>query len=144
MIISINKRIIVGIIQIMQGMGINMSQYVNMEMSYNTYLKLCDAVEKATEHTQDFYDIRELVHLADFLEEEYERNIRKENLDYKTWKLHEELFRNKEIYHHEYFYIVNDIFEDNIERGLLEWNISEQDKFHMICELIDVFEKDDS
>lgn len=121
-----------------------MSQHVNLEMGYGTYLRLCDAVENAAEHADSFDEIQSLVHLMDYLEEEYMRDIGKQNLDYKTWKMHEELFRNKEIYHHQYFYKVENIFEDNIERGLLEWNISEQDKFHLICELIDVFKKNDS
>lgn len=121
-----------------------MSQQVKLEMSYNTYSELCDAVENATEHAEGFYEIQELVHLWDFLEGEYERDRRKQNLDYETWRKHEELFRNKEIYHREYFYRVNNIFEDNIEIGLLEWNICEQDKFHLICEIIDVFKKSDT
>lgn len=120
-----------------------MSQYVNLEMSYTTFQELCDAVEEAATHADGFYDIQELVHLVDFLEEEYERDRSNQNQDYETWKLHEELFRNKEIYHHEYFYKIEEIFDDYEDRELLEWNISEQDKFHLICELIDVFKKED-
>lgn len=120
-----------------------MSRQVNLEMSHYTYQELCDAVERAVEHSKSFDDIRDLVHLVDFLEEEHERDDRKQNLDYQTWKLHEELFRNKEIYHHQYFYNVSRVFEDYEDRELLKWNISEQDKFHLICELIDVFEKED-
>lgn len=119
-----------------------MSQQVTLEMSYITYSNLCDAVEKAATHAEDFDDICELVHLVDFLEEEYERDRGKQNLDYKIWKLHEELFRNKELYHYEFFYSVKEVFDDYEDRLLLEWNISEQDKFHLICELIDVFKKD--
>ena len=119
-----------------------MSQYVNLEMSYYTYSNLCDAVMEATAHAEGFFEIQELVHLLDFLEEEYERDRSKQNLDYETWKLHEELFRNKEIYHHQYFYPIRQIFDDYEDKKLLEWNISEQDKFHLICELIDVFKKD--
>ena len=122
---------------------IKMLQYVNLEMPYSTYLELCFAVEKATTHTEGFNEIQELVHLVDFLEEEYERDLEKQNCDYKTWRMHEELFRNKELYHHEYFYRIKDIFDDYVDRALLEWNISEQDKFHLICELIDVFKKDE-
>ena len=121
-----------------------MSQIVNLEMSYTTYSRLCDAVEKAATYEEDFYEIQEMVHLVDFLEEEYERDCRKQNMDFKTWQLHEELFRNKEIYHHEYFYDVKNIFDEYEDNLLLEWNITEQDKFHLICELIDVFKKCDS
>ena len=78
---------------------LKLSQYVNLDMTYTTYSQLCDAVMEATTHAEDFYEIQELVHLLDFLEEEYQRDLAKQNLDYETWKLHEELFRNKEIYH---------------------------------------------
>lgn len=118
-----------------------MGQYVNLEMSYSTYLELCLAVETAVTQAKDFEDIIELVHLFDFLEEEYERDRAKQNLDYKTWKLHEELFRNKESYHQEYFNRVKEVFDDYEEGELLKLNISEQDKFHLICDLIDVFKK---
>ena len=121
-----------------------MSQYVNLEMSYTTYSKLCEAVMEATKHAEGFCEIQDLVHLFNFLEDEYERDMKNQNMDYETWKLHEELFRNKEIYHHIYFYPLQRIFDDYEDKGLLEWNISEQDKFHLICELIDVFNKEDS
>ena len=124
--------------------GIVMTEYVNLEMTYTTYSKLCDAVEKAETCAEGFYEIREIVHLFDFLEEEYQRDREKQNLDYETWKLHEDLFRNKEIYHQEYFFRLESIFNDYVEKGLLEWKISEQDKFHLICELIDVFKKDET
>ena len=98
-----------------------MSRQVNLEMSHYTYQELCDAVERAAEHSKSFDDIRDLVHLVDFLEEEHERDNRKQNLDYQTWKLHEELFRNKEIYHHQYFNNVSRVFEDYEDRELLKW-----------------------
>lgn len=121
-----------------------MTEYVNLEMTYTTYSKLCDAVEEATTCAEGFYKIQELVHLFDFLEDEYQRDRAKQNLDYETWKLHEDMFRNSEIYHHEYFFRLESIFKDYNERGLLEWKISEQDKFLLICELIDVFKKDET
>ena len=119
-----------------------MSHYVNLEMSYSTYSKICDAVESAATNANDFDEISEWIHLSDFLEEEYERDCAKQNSDYQTWKLYEKLFQNKEIYHHQYFHNVKSVFDDYEDRDLLEWNISQQDKFHLICELIDVFKKD--
>jgi hypothetical protein len=121
-----------------------MSQQVYLEMGYRTYRELCEAVEKAAEYADGFEEMQDLVHLVDFLDDEYGRDRSKQDSDYKTWKLHEELFRNEEIYHQEYFYDVNDVFKDNEENGLLEWNISEQDRFHLICEIIDVFIKKES
>ena len=119
-----------------------MSRYVNLEMNYTTYSKLCDAVEEASIHADGFYEMQDLVHLFDFLEEEYQRDRKKQNQDYEAWKVHEELLKNKEIYHHQYFQRVKKILDEYGEAELLEWNISEQDKFHLICEIIDVFKKE--
>ena len=36
------------------------------------------------------------------------------------------------------------VLDEYVDKKLLEWKISERDKFHLICELIDVFKKYDS
>lgn len=118
-----------------------MSENVNLEMTYTTYSNLCDAVEQAATHTKDFDELHMLVHLYDFLEDEYNRDCGRRNLDYKTWLLHEDLFRNKKLHHHQYFYNVKEVLDEYEEKGLLEIKISEQNKFHLICELIDVFKE---
>lgn len=59
-------------------------------------------------------------------------------------KIHEKLLRNQERYHPIEFQRVKSVLDDYEDKKLFEWNISEQDKFHLICELIDVFKKDDS
>ena len=120
-----------------------MTEYVNLEMTYTIYSRLYDAVMEAAEHAEGFWEIQERVHLVDFLEEEYGRDRRNNQLSYETWKLHEELFKNKEIYHHEYFFKVERVIDNYEDKELLKWDISEQDKFHLICELIDVFKKEE-
>lgn len=119
-----------------------MSQWVNLEMTYTIYSKLCDAVMEATAHAEGFYEMRELVHLLDFLESEYQRDCEKQKLDCETWKVHEKLLLNHEIYHPIDFQHVKSVLDDYEDKNLFEWNISEQDKFHLICELIDVLKKD--
>lgn len=57
-----------------------MSHYVNLEIRYSTYLNLCNAVEETATHAEDFNEIQELVHLVDFLEDEYERDRARQNL----------------------------------------------------------------
>ena len=121
-----------------------MSYYVNLEMNYTTYMRLCDAVEEAARHAEDFHEIYELVHLFDFLEDEYERDAGKQNKELRNWMKRQELFKNKEIYHGEYFHRLESVFDEYEEDELLEWKISEENKFHLICELIDVFKKEES
>lgn len=121
-----------------------MVQMVTLEMSYTTYLNLCDAVERVVKHAKDFTDIQIFVHVFDFLEEEYMRDLIKRNSYYETWRLHEEYFHAKETDFHKDFFDVKEIFDNYEDRNLLKWDISEQDKFHLICELIDLFKKDKS
>ena len=121
-----------------------MSHYVNLEMSYTTYLRLYEAVEEATMHAKDFDETQERVHLVEYLEDEYQRDSAKQNREFQNWLAHEELFKNKKCYHDEYFYDVESVFEDYIDKKMLKWDISEKDKFHLICELIDVFKKEES
>lgn len=121
-----------------------MSHYVNLEMSYTTYLRLYEAVEEATMHAKNFDETQERVHLVEYLDDEYQRDCAKQNRDFQNWLAYEDLFKNKEIYHHEYFYKVRNVFDEYEDNGLLKWDISEKDKFHLICELIDVFKKEES
>lgn len=46
------------------------------------------------------------------------------------------------MYHPIEFQRVKSVLDDNGDKKLFEGNISEHDKFHRICELIDVFKKD--
>lgn len=121
-----------------------MSNYVNLEMTYTTYSNLCDAVMEATTHAESFYEMQNLVHLFDFLESEYLRDYNKQKSICENWKFHEKLLRNQETYHPIEFQRVKSVLDDYEDKKLFEWNISKQDKFHLICALIDVFKKDDS
>lgn len=75
-----------------------MSQGANLEMTYTNYSKLCEAVMEAATHPKGFYNIQEMVHLLDFLESEYLRDCKKQKLNIDTWKVHEKLLRNHELY----------------------------------------------
>ncbi len=121
-----------------------MSQWVNLDMTYTNYSKLCDAVMEAATHAEGFYEMQELVHLVDFLENEYQRDCEKQKLDFETWNFHEKQLLNKEMYHPIDFQRVKSVLDDYEDRKIFEWNISEQDKFHLICELIDVFKENNS
>ena len=119
-----------------------MSNYVNLEMTYTTYSNLCDDVMEATTHAESFYEMQNLVHLFDFLESEYLRDYNKQKSICENWKFHEKLLRNQETYHPIEFQRVKSVLDNYEDKKLFKWNISEQNKFHLICELIDVFKKE--
>ena len=108
-----------------------MSQWVNLEMTYTTYSNLCDTMMEAATHAEGFYEMQERVHLLDFLESEYLRDYKKQELDRETWDVHEKLLRNQEMYHPIEFQHVKSVLDDYEDKKLFEWNISKQDKFHL-------------
>lgn len=118
-----------------------MTEYVDLEMTYTTYSQLCDAVREAAEYAESFSEMHDLVHLYDFLEDEYLRYRRKQNENYKKWEIHQELLKNNKAYYPLYFLSLKSILDDYEDKGLLEFKTSEEDKFHLICELIDAFKK---
>ena len=119
-----------------------MSNYVNLEMTYTTYSNLCDAVMEATTHAESFYEMQNLVHLFDFLESEFLRDYNKQKSICENWKFLEKLLRNQETYHPIEFQCVKSVLDNYEDKKLFKWNISEQNKFYLICELIDVFKKE--
>lgn len=121
-----------------------MTEYVNLGMSYTTYSNIIDALMDAVIHAEGFYEIQKFVHIVDLLEKEYLRDCEKQKVDCKNWEFYENLLIKEEKYHPLEFQRVKHVLEDYENKGLLEWNISKQNKFHLICELIDVFKKEDS
>lgn len=57
---------------------------INLDMTYTNYLMLCDAVIKAANHAERLYGMQELIHLVDFLENEYLRDCKKQKEYCKT------------------------------------------------------------
>ena len=85
--------------------------------------------------------MQDLVHIYDFLEDEYLRNRTKKMENYKKWEMHQELLKNNKAYHPVYFLSLKSVLDDYEDKGLLEWKTSEEDKFHLICELMDAFKR---
>ena len=122
-----------------------MSHYVTLEMSQYTFDNLHDAVTTAASHAECYSDIEELVHLADFLEEEYDRDSARQSRSIKRWMEQEELFRNHE---HDVenvwtFHKIQSVLDEYVENGLMP-ELDSQNQFHLIYDIIDkITEKDD-
>lgn len=123
-----------------------MSQYVTLEMNYSTYNNLLDwLILEASKNINSYDEMDELVHLVNFLEEEYERDCGRRNKEYHRWIEIESLFEDK--YEDAKYYLnytkVDNILKEYEEDDSLEIKISDRDKFHMICEIIDALVKED-
>lgn len=124
-----------------------MGHYVVLEMNYSTYNNMVDWLAyRASKDVKDYSDMYELVHLVDFLEEEYERDSAKQSKDTRRWMEHEEMFRDQDKLKKKYymnFGSIDSVFDDYEDRALLKWDICEQDRFHLICDIIDKLIKED-
>ncbi len=80
-----------------------MSQYVTLTLNYNTINKITEYLEEYCERLDNYYDIEEVVHLIDFLNEEIDDYHAQQN---KIWNF---INDNKERYE-----IKDDIIYDKL------------------------------
>lgn len=120
-----------------------MSYYVTLYVSKNVYNEILDAIIDAVHTKDNYYEISDLVHLLDHLEDLYQEDAGKQNKDFLRWQKYEELFDAKESLHPEYFSKIDDILDEYADNPLSTIEIDERDRFHLIHQIIDVFIKDD-
>lgn len=119
-----------------------MSYYLNLYVSHNVYNEITEAIMDATKTKDCYYEISDLVHLLDHLEELYEEDSAKRNKEFQKYQEYQELFEEKKPYHAEYFNKIKKVLDENEENGSFKWTFdkeAERDEFHMICEIIDAF-----
>ena len=110
-----------------------MTEYVNLEMSLTTYNKILDFLVLSAKYLDNYYTMSELVHLIDYIEDTYQKDKSKLDLQFKRTLKYDELFGIKELYHYKYFYKVEEILDKYINSE----DISEKNKFYLVCELMD-------
>ena len=110
-----------------------MTEYVNLEMTLSTYNKILDFLVLSAKYLDNYYTMSELVHLIDYIEDTYQKDKSKINSQFERTLKYDELFRTKELYHYKHFYNVEEILDKYINSE----NISEKNKFYLVCELID-------
>ena len=113
-----------------------MSSYVNIELSENNYVQVIDVLESALTHQDTPYDIIDLVHLIDYIEEEHERDKTKQNKEYQRWMKQQDLMRENNKPNPELFLKIQSIL-DEYE---LDFNFTET-QFHCICDLVELFDE---
>lgn len=130
-----------------------MSSYVNLTINTSMYQQIMDALMSYSTNLDNYYDIEEIIHLIDALEEEYQYDMNKQNKDYMLWQEYEKLFherfkvgkfRNDEgninekgMYEYKNFNKVNKVLEDYKEGGTLDI-LDEKQQFCLVLDLINV------
>ena len=110
-----------------------MTEFVNLELTSTTYNKILDFLVLGGRHLDNYYEMAELVHLIDYIEDSYHKDSSEKSKKLKRDMKYQEMFSDKELYHYKHFYNVEKILDYFIPDN----DISEEDKFYLVCALID-------
>ena len=113
-----------------------MSSYVNIGLSEFGYNQLIYILENALPHQGTPYEIIDLVHLIDTIEEEYENDKGKQNKEYQRWAKQQKLLQDDKKPNPELFHKIQSI----LDKREMDFDFSES-QFHCICDLIELFDE---
>lgn len=113
-----------------------MSYYTTLTLSEYNFDSIINALEEITTKKDNFYEISELVHLIDLLNEEYEADAARQNKEMQDSLRYQEFKDSKE-------YMTSDLFW-KIHNILDECEIESDHKFYMTCMIIDLFNEKNS
>lgn len=113
-----------------------MSYYTTLTLSEYNFDTIINALEEITITKKDFYEIAELVHLIDLLNEEYEADAARQNQEIQdSFRYHE--FKNSSEY------MTSALFW-KIHNILDEYENESDHKFYITCKIIDLFNEKNS
>ena len=116
-----------------------MSYYTTITLSEYSFNNLIDALEEVTTTKEDFYDIAELVHLIDLLNEEYDEDAARQNKAMQNSLRYQEFKNSSEYMSSTLFWKIHDILDEyKIESDYPEH------KFYITCKIIDLFNEKNS
>lgn len=74
-----------------------MGQYVTLEMSYTLFVQILDYLRGCAEHLEGYYEIEDLVHTIDILEELYDEDRSKQNKEFQREREYAEIFKDNSV-----------------------------------------------
>lgn len=130
-----------------------MGSYVNLSIRTDVFQQIIDAIMSYCSKLDNYRDIEEAVHLIDMLEELYNEDIDKQNIEFSQWIEYEKLFNERfkdeegiinEKGMHEYknFNKVYQVLEDYKEIETLDI-LDIKQEFFLVLDLINVMRDDD-
>lgn len=130
-----------------------MGSYITLSMRTEVFNEIIDDLMLYVTQLKDYYDIESCIHLIDFLHEEYEHDMNKQNREYMNWQKYEKLFQErfengefcddeggineKGMYEYKNFNKINKVLEDFKYGGTLDIMDTEQ-QFFLVLDLINV------
>ncbi len=132
-----------------------MSDYVNLLVSRNMYFEIINALKGYCTELINYNEVDEIVHIIDYLEDEYQEDIAKQNQEFRQWMDYEDLFyeymedlgfkdadgylNNKGIRAFTNFDKVNKVIENYKEKGSLDI-LDVKEQFFLILDIMNVLE----
>ena len=131
-----------------------MSSYVTLSMRIELFDEIINGLRSYCTQLDNYYDMESVVHLIDYLFEEYFKSMEEQDKEFKEWQEYEELFlehfenedyldndgkiNEKGVYEYKNFNKVNKVLEDYKEGGTLNI-LDEKQQFFLVLDLINVF-----
>lgn len=128
-----------------------MSSYVTLTLHTHMYDEILEDLISYCSNLDDYWDMRDAVHLIDALEKMYSEDMVKQNKELQQWNEYEQLFlehfendefrdndgniNEKGMYEYKNFNKVNKVLKDYIEGGTLDILDSKQN-FCLVLDLL--------
>lgn len=131
-----------------------MSSYVTLSMRIDLFDEIINGLREYCTQLDNYYDMESVVHLIDYLFEEYFKSMEEQDKEFKEWQEYEGLFlehfenedyldndgkiNERGVYEYKNFNKVNKVLEDYKESGTLDI-LDEKQQFFLVLDLINVF-----
>lgn len=135
-----------------------MSQYVTLTMRTDTFDGLITKLRLYCGYLDEYYEMEDIVHLIDYLFEEYFKSMEEQEKEFKEWQEYENLFlerfKNEDfldddgkineegMYEYKNFSKVNKVLEDYKEGGSLDI-LDDKQQFFVVLDILNAMNKED-
>ena len=109
-----------------------MVEYYNIYLSNNIFNEILSAIETAVNHTDDFDEVYELIHLYDYLEDEMEESKDRHEEDTKRYFEQQRLFTENKLDNIFLFHKIKSVL------GNYGFDLDAETEFHLVCDLSEV------
>ena len=132
-----------------------MSSYVTLTMRVDLFDEIINGLREYCTQLDNYYDMESVVHLIDYLFEEYFKSMEEQDKEFKEWQEYENLFlerfenpefldndgniNERGIYEYKNFNKVNKVLEDYKESGTLDI-LDEKQKFFLVLDILNAME----
>lgn len=133
-----------------------MSQYITLSMRIDTFDEIINGLRLYCTQLDNYYDMESVVHLIDYLFEEYFKSMEEQDSEFKEWQEYEKLFlerfenpefrdddgniNERGVYEYKNFNKVNKVLKDYREGGTLDI-LDEKQQFFLVLDILNAMKE---